>query len=1197
VFGALLIAPNFINWNEYRDDIVEYVYNVTGRNLEIRGNIELEVLPSPALLINGVHIANVEGAATVDTLMIKTIEVRMALIPLLGRHLKINTVKLVEPTLNIEILSDGRNNMEIGTRQASGNKSSNFEGSTHLSLKSGSLTSFLDEFKIDSLSLSIDHFYVQNGLITYRDEAKGHREKMKNLNGQFSLASSLGPIESSGSVTIRGIPITYSMTTGSIMRDRTLPLNFILKSTQADSNIRFSGALTQIHKSPRIKGKLKFNSENLAKLVHSLDDSPQLPNIFDNTVSVVTSLAASATGGVLSNIILKLGSAQGTGRIAFQQRTKTDFNMSFAVNKLDIDALLKPKALKTRLDKINLDNDTTKSIKDDISGSSNIPLANFIGSQVKSNLLPKNISAFVDISIASIIYNNDAVRQVKVNATLEDQEITISQASALLPGGTDLGLQGIIFDQVEKKLPQFEGTTDLKTNNLRALLDWIGVDLSQVPANRARNLTVGGTILANPKKLSFNKISGQIDDTKIKGALAMTLDKRILFDINISVRRVNLDRYLYGKVSKKFISNVVPNKTANLVPKTDVAVQTKSRYTSGFLSIPEKYDANLNIKIDELVFKSLLTKKIVFKGKFNNKKLAVSTFKVANVAGLSAKLAGDITFNENIPGIIDPIFNNFRFSSRGKNFTPVLAFLGLKPEFSVNKIGPINLSGTVNGKLKTLKVLANLSLLGGRFSINGLVKPYSVVSPVQVQFSMFHPSLPALVNTLGGSYYAKTREVGGISLSGVASGNSIKMGLSNLSGKVGNIKINGIAKVDLTKNITRIEADLKTSTIAIEELLPVQQVALFDKLVQKHQKFVVDSRIKQASFMDLSQRIDQRPLAVKAATQKTTVYAPWPNNTFDISFFRQFSGEIKLRSEGLRFHQYEIKDVDLVAILSKGILNLKRLTANAYDGALELDGQISTFKTVNQFKTRFKIINVNTGKFLSSLGTEGFRKGALDLTGEFKTHGTSIFKLVSGLSGKGIIYIRGLDIVSEAKKGSAMSGFANLFISLQNFSSTILGKKLNSKRINFNTSFSAENGIINFRDMTLKTGLGNGTAKGLVDLPNWRINSDGEIKLSQNILSQVLLKKPSKSLFLPFKVTGRLDDPRVKLETSEITKGGIRLPNILNKAVNKLEKRKGVKSVLENIIPKINPYQRKVDPNKAISSEDFFRGILRELTN
>ena len=505
VFGALLIAPNFINWNEYRDDIVEYVYDVTGRNLEIRGNIELEILPSPVLLINGVHIANVEGAATVDTLMIKTIEVRMALIPLLGRHFKINTVKLVEPILNIEVLSDGRNNMEMGTHRVSNAVFSSFEGSRNLSLKSESSASFFDEFEIDSLSLSIDNFYVQNGIITYRDDVKGHTEKMENLTGQFSLASSIGPLESSGSVSIRGVPITYSITTGSIMQDRTLPLNLIFKTTEGDSNLRFSGALTQIHKSPRIKGKLKFNSANLAKLVASLDESWHLPNIFDNTFSVVTSVGASVKGGELSNIILKLGSTQATGNISFQQRKKTDFDINFVVNKLDGDALLKSEAIEIRSDKIGRDNGVKKLIKDDVLRTQSSPLANVIGSQVSLKLFPDSINAIFNLSIASIIYKNDAIRQVKVNATLEDQEITISQASALLPGGTDLGLQGIIFTQGERELPQFEGTTDLTTNNLSALLDWIGVDLSAVPTNRLRNLTVGGTILAHSKKYHLIK--------------------------------------------------------------------------------------------------------------------------------------------------------------------------------------------------------------------------------------------------------------------------------------------------------------------------------------------------------------------------------------------------------------------------------------------------------------------------------------------------------------------------------------------------------------------------------------------------------------------------------------------------------------------------------------------------------------------
>ena len=93
-FGALLVAPNFINWNEYRDKITNNIYSKTGINLEIRGDIKFEILPSPALKINDIHVANIEGAMTADTLKIDKLQVSIAFIPLLGRQLKINNINL-----------------------------------------------------------------------------------------------------------------------------------------------------------------------------------------------------------------------------------------------------------------------------------------------------------------------------------------------------------------------------------------------------------------------------------------------------------------------------------------------------------------------------------------------------------------------------------------------------------------------------------------------------------------------------------------------------------------------------------------------------------------------------------------------------------------------------------------------------------------------------------------------------------------------------------------------------------------------------------------------------------------------------------------------------------------------------------------------------------------------------------------------
>jgi len=100
-------------------------------------------------------------------------------------------------------------------------------------------------------------------------------------------------------------------------------------------------------------------------------------------------------------------------------------------------------------------------------------------------------------------------------------------------------------------------------------------------------------------------------------------------------------------------------------------------------------------------------------------------------------------------------------------------------------------------------------------------------------------------------------------------------------------------------------------------------------------------------------------------------------------------------------------------------------------------------------------------------------------------------------------------------------------------------------------------------------------------------------------------------VLLAFKITGRLDNPSVKLETSEITKGGIRLPDILNKEMHKLRQKKGVNKVLDKILPRVNSSNKKTGssqldlafPNNKLSrkqkitTEDLLKGILRELTN
>jgi uncharacterized protein involved in outer membrane biogenesis len=1208
LIGAVLVAPNFVNWNEYRDTITSEVNAATGFNLEIRGDIKISILPSPALLINDVHVANIEGAMTADTLSVESFEVRVALIPLIGRQLKISSVKLVKPVLNLEKLADGRTNMAMKKPTTAS------PSATSPTAKSEPFGSLLGGAESGSMAIQLDNFVIEKGSISYRDDTIGQVETIENLNGRFALASLSGPMESSGSAVVRGIPMSFAAAAGAMVQGRTLPFSFDLKIIPGEANLRFSGALTRLDKEPQVKGNLNVEGKNLAAFISAFADGASLPDSIARPFTSKATIAGSETGGTVSDLIVKLNGTQGTGKITVKLGEVTDLNMQLAINKFDVDALLAPKILAEKPE-------NTKTDQDKKPGESKaLPLPAVArpkpgAAPFSLKSLPKKLNAVLDISVAALTYNKSVIRQAKINATLEEQEITISQASALLPGSTDVGLQGIVFDGEKTKLPRFDGSVDLSTNNMRGLLSWVGVDVAAIPQDRLRKLTFGGKVLADAKAATLGDISVQMDGTKLTGAATVAFRARPSFGVDLAIDRLNLDGYLPKEKAIKPAVKSVGKPASN---KDAAAAKTKSgpppNPLTG-LAVLGDFDANVNVRLKALTVKDVPISGLSLQAKIFDGSLTLTKFQTANAAGLAVDVSGSILGLKKTKSILDPSFDNFKFNIRGKSLARILSLAKITPPIPTRQIGAVRLTGTVSGKPRAMRVTTNTSMLGGKFTLNGLVEPLRAKPRVDGKFSATHSSLIMLVTRLGSSYRPRRKNIGGVDLRGTLKGDTEKMNFPSLSGKAAGITIQGTAATDLTGLRPKVTANLKTSPIVIDDILPAKQTAFLDQSLRQfrhalEQKLQKNPLLHQASFNGLPRQLATQLLVTKTAIKGVAPGAPWTHEAIDLSYLKGFDADLQLRSDSLRFQKYRLDAVNLASLLNDGVVDLQRLTAKAYDGTMQIDGRVIAAKDRNQFQTRFKISGVNTGKLLSSLGTQGFRRGSLDMVSEFRTLGRSTLDLARELGGGGTISVRGLEISSAAKKGSALSGFANLFLSLQQFGSTLSGGKAGSKQADFNSSFRMVKGVARFEDMTVKSGLGDGAAKGFVDLPNWQINTAGEIQMSQNIVAQFLLRNSTKKPLLPFKISGRLDDPKVNLETAALTKGGIRLPGSLGKKLDGLRKKKGVGAILDQIFPQANsgssssgntssgtpppqspPQQQQQEPKV----EDFLKGILRGL--
>ncbi|HER26741.1 MAG TPA: AsmA family protein, partial [Rhodospirillales bacterium] len=111
LIAGVVVGPGLIDWNSYKGEITARVKEATGLTINIDGDIELAVLPSPALVVNKVRLGNVAGAASPEMVRLKSLQVRVALGPLLSGQVQVQTIRLVEPIIEIERFSDGRWNV------------------------------------------------------------------------------------------------------------------------------------------------------------------------------------------------------------------------------------------------------------------------------------------------------------------------------------------------------------------------------------------------------------------------------------------------------------------------------------------------------------------------------------------------------------------------------------------------------------------------------------------------------------------------------------------------------------------------------------------------------------------------------------------------------------------------------------------------------------------------------------------------------------------------------------------------------------------------------------------------------------------------------------------------------------------------------------------------------------------------------
>tara|TARA_R110002167_G_scaffold153378_2_gene347581 strand:- start:8753 stop:12361 length:3609 start_codon:yes stop_codon:yes gene_type:complete len=1139
--GAVLVAPSVIDWNSYKPEIAAKVRELTGRDLVIAGDINAQIFPAPTLTAENVSISSIEGAQSPDLATLRSVEVRIALAPLLGGHVRIENVRLIEPQINLEVLADGRNSWTILQPDAGALPSD--EATASVTPSGG---------KSEGPAISLDDFDIVDGQLTYEDAGTSSRQTVSGINLNIAAASlTEGPFRAQGSLLYNGIRLGIDADIGAIVEGRTLPVDVGLTIGGDSAKIQLSGTVLGLDDTPRFRGDLNVLSENIGRVATAFAKGTPLPTPLHQPFSIKGVLDASQTSLSLENFDISIGGATGKGTISGNFKGTPTLKANVNIDQIDINSWMAPA-------------NTASAPKKSTASSAETP------SEVVKEIaeaaafsLPQGLNVTASIRVGEIALSGDAVRNVVLNAELANGEMTLSQFSLQTPGAGELALFGFLVAKDGK--PSFDGQFEAKIKQPRTLMAWLKSDTSALKVGKpgATSLAVGFS--GTPQQISIRKLNLSFDETNITGAATLVPGDVLGIGATINMDRLNLDAYL-ADVSSKAPAKAAASKPAQPTEQpteqtedqgtTTEAVATPAP-TSPFeaLRALAGINANLRTKIGSLTVNAIPLEKIDADIGLVDGDLTIRNFVLGNALSVSARMTGML----NGVGRGVPVAKAFALRAEVGDPNGLANRFGVDLPYNNKSIGKPTFAADLNGPLTAPSLVSTVTGFDATLIADGTVRPFDAVDMFDIGLRLRHDDFAALMRRLD-TGYVPSGKIGGVNIASMLKGNANRIAFSDLVAAVGQAKITGNGRVDLDGARPALTATLDAGKLIVDPFLPAQKTAtLWPALPARMQPARYWVPNGGAGGADALRHLI------------ATVSERWSAVPLDLSAMKSLDADLTLTAPEVAYHEYVLKSAKLFATLSDGLLKVGEFSGIAFDGNVMSSGVMDARTDKASLAGVVAVDKMNIGQASKAAGISG-SSGMLTSKIEVASVGASPAQWVSALGGKGAIEIRGIKGESSLGDmpviGLALGPLLQVFEVLNSGLGSLIGAGANTKigETDVTSTFDIANGTLTTNDTKIISNLYKGDIKGTVNLPLWSMNVGGSLAMDQGLLGTLLAnvaRVPSK---IPFEVTGDIDKPNVKIKpfsgAASEGGGGIKVPGL-----DKLEKKvPGVGGLLQGLL-------------------------------
>jgi hypothetical protein len=587
LLAAILIGPSFIDWTDHKDALAREASRLSGRVLTIDGGMDLALLPRPHLRAEKVTLSGLEGGRARDLLQVEAMELRLRVAALLRGRIEVESLRLEEPRIVLEVLDDGRRNWDLGASRRAGADEGSAAG-----------LGFIERIEVDQVALN-------GGEVRYL--TADHDVTAKISGAQVRAKASVGAWRAAGKGSWRDteFELQLSLSAPRAGGGRHLALELSLPRLAASGS--FSGRMMAGGELSGLSGQIELKGDNLTALTEFLNGRGDGGSVL---AGLPYQLSGELDWGGAARKIDGMELAIGGVRLAGSYDGAADggngARLSLSASRFDVERL-------------TLDGN---------SGSALFALATALADRHRSLLL--------EIELQTTPYRGRLVRDLVLDAALTDGRVEVGELRATLPGGANVQLTGAL--ELAGEAPSFRGQGNLSADNLRALLAWLALDPGDIAPRGLRRVSIDAQLEWTPQGLTLPSIEGSLDASRLEGALVVAFRERLALGLRLEIDRLDAAAYLAPWLAPKSGTG-------------DAVADSPSAGPLIGADWLRDVDANVDIAIAELQAGTMAMGDVRIDATLRQGKVRLREASVARLPGAAVIYEGDLDLNGSAPAL------------------------------------------------------------------------------------------------------------------------------------------------------------------------------------------------------------------------------------------------------------------------------------------------------------------------------------------------------------------------------------------------------------------------------------------------------------------------------------------------------------------------------------------------------------------